>query len=157
MKKLNNSFFERKSEEVAKDLIGRHIVRNVGKDQYVGMISETGAYEGGSRSGLSYAPGDIYVAIFQGGLPTLCIGTEKEKVPSVITIRKVYPVKGFDKTLTTATLSEVFNITKALDKKSVTGNELYFEGNKIDDSGILQITPRMEKMAANCMAYYRMK
>ena len=155
--RLTEEFFARPSMDVARDLVGRHLVRHVGDRRYVAMITETGAYEGGTRRKLQCAPGDIYVAIFRGGYETLCIGTDAEGKASVATIRKAYPIEGTDANLLgSGRLARALHINKGeLEDTSINGPTLYIEGDAIDLSRILTVSPTMEKMAENCLGYYR--
>lgn len=156
--KLTEAFFARDPRSVAKELIGRHLVREIGESRTVGMITEAGAFRGGNRRGLRYGPGMIYVAIFQGGYPTLCIGTDSEGTPSVVTVRKAYPVEGFTETIDgSGDLSRVFRIDKDLDNTSINERPLYIAGEGLEESRVTFISPDMEKMAPNCLGYYRMK
>lgn len=155
--RLDEEFFARPSRPVAEDLIGRRLVRQIGGRQYVALITETGAYKGGNREGLRYGPGKIYVAIFRGGHATLCIGTEDEGVPSVVTVRKAYPMEGVQDNLAgSARLTTALRIDKRLDGKSITEDELFIEGYSIEPTRIRFISPRMERMADNCLGYFRL-
>jgi DNA-3-methyladenine glycosylase len=154
--KLAEGFFARPSILVAPELLGRRLVRRSGSSLYSVEITETGAYRGGKREGLRYAPGRIYVAIFQGGHEMLCIGTEAEDVPSVVTIRKGYPLEGIEGDLgSSAKLTKALRIDKTLDGESIAGDELYIEGKLTDPLRISFITHKMENMAENCLGYYR--
>ena len=90
--KLGEDFFVRNSIEVARDLLGRSLVRSYGGHQMGGLIIETGAFyghegrRGGRAEGLYRPPGIIFIYTGQRGYRTLAIGTEKQDVPSVITI-----------------------------------------------------------------------
>ena len=155
---LKEDFFARPSLDVARDLLGRRLVRKIGSRTYTVMITETGAYEGGSREGLSYAPGKIYVAIFRGGHATLAIGAEAEGKPSVVTVRRAYPLEGVSGDLGgSARLTKALSIDKKLDGKSISGDELYIEGLSIEPSRIIQVTPDLENMAENCLSYFRLR
>jgi 3-methyladenine DNA glycosylase Mpg len=87
-----NAFFSRKSEEVAQDLLGRHIVRKIGDREIVAQILETGAYEGGkenaSRKGMKYTPGTIFLMPFRGHY-FFNIATDKVDYASCIDLRKI--------------------------------------------------------------------
>lgn len=155
--RLAEGFFARPSMEVAQDLIGRRLVRQISGKKYTAMITETGAYRGGNREGLRYGPGKVYVAIFRGGNATLCVGTEAQDVPAVVTIRKAYPLEGLEADLGgSARLTNALHINKQLDGKSISDDELYIEGISVEPSRIRFVAPRMEKMADNCLGYYRL-
>ena len=155
--KLTREFFARPSPIVAPELIGRRLVRNFKDKKYSVLITETGAYEGGKRQGLCYGPGEIYVAIFRGGYEMLCIGTEAIGIPSVVTIRKAYPLEGVDADLTgSGRLSRALHIDKKFECAGIGCTDLYIEGDPAGTSRVLVITPDMEKMAENCLGYYRL-
>ena len=88
-----NTFFSRKSDIVAKDLLGKRISRITNVGEITGTIAETGAYEGGkithSRAGMLYAPGTLFLMPFRG-LKLLNIATDKSAYPSCIEIRKLW-------------------------------------------------------------------
>ncbi len=154
--RLTEEFFARPSVDVAKELIGRRIIRQIGDRQYAALIAETGAYRGGSREGLRYGPGKIYVAMFRGGNSTLCIGTEAAEVSSVVTIRRAYPMEGLQADLGGASrLTKSLNIDKQLNGMPISGDELFIEGQPVDPSAVRYVSPQMEKMAENCLGYFR--
>jgi len=158
MPKLDKEFFAHDPRIVARKLMGMRLVREIKEmgEKYIGIIAETGAYQGGNRDGLRYGPGIIYVPIFQGGHATLAIGTEKEGTPSVVTIRKVYPVEGITEQIKgPGDLARAFKITRDLDKKPIDGDELYIIGEPFLVSRVKLISPKDEKMSANCLGYYR--
>lgn len=86
------AFFGRKSEEVAKDMLGRFLVRNIEGREIVAQVIETGAYEKGkeiaSRNGMKYAPGTIFLMPFRGHY-FFNVATDKPGFPSCVEIRKV--------------------------------------------------------------------
>ncbi len=160
--RLTEDFFARDSREVAQDLLGRELVRNVSPRRvYRGKITETGAYhgyiEGRKREGLAYAPGMIFLYIGQRGYSTFCIATESEGVPSVVTIRELYPLEGIDMPVDgPAKLVRALRIDRSFDGKSINGNNLWIEGNSIGSSEVQFIFPQNRKMAPNCLGYYRL-
>ena len=85
-------FFGRKAEVVARDLLGRLLVRDTETGATGGKIVETGAYEGGkitpSRQGMEYEPGALFLMSVRGSR-LLNIATEKEGKPSCVEIRAV--------------------------------------------------------------------
>lgn len=150
------SFFERRAEVVAEDLIGRRLVREYDHRRYVGIISETGAYEGG-RASLEVAPGIITIEVFQGGNRVLCIGTEARGVASVVTIRKLLPVEGFKEVLDGP---EKVVAQLHLDKELFQGVAMGSDGLWIE-SDTAQPSRRLgpndiRHCAPNCLAYFHL-
>src|SRR3990172_6883186 len=86
------TFFNRDARTVAKDLLGRILVRESERGLTAGRIVETGAFEGDegrkAREGMSYAPGTIYVMPFRGNY-FLNIATGRKGEPSCVEIREV--------------------------------------------------------------------
>lgn len=107
---LNADFFLRDTVEVAQDLLGRYLVRNVNGSALVGMITETEAYigsvdkachaYGGRRtartSTLYAAPGTAYVYLIYGMYNCLNFVTEPEGVAAAVLIRSCVPVYNTD-------------------------------------------------------------
>ncbi len=146
-------FFNRNAKEVAKDLIGRLLVRNTNRGTTAGKIIETGAYEGGSetpsRQGMKYSAGKLFLMPFRGSL-LLNIATDKEGYPSCVEIRQVAV---HDKTLTGSGLvSKFFEITSNLDGL-VLGNEVQIIGEPAKKSKLF----KLEGQTDNCLGYFLLK
>lgn len=106
MAKLNEDFFLRDTVEVARDLLGRYLVRNINGELLVGKITETEAYIGaidkachayGDRvtprtRTLYSAPGTIYVYLIYGMYHCLNFVTEPEGTASAVLVRGCVPV-----------------------------------------------------------------
>lgn len=86
------TFFGRKAEIVARELIGRLLMRIGDKGTTTCEITETGAYEGGSetpsRAGMKYGPGRIFLMPYRGTY-LFNIATGKEGEPSCVEIREL--------------------------------------------------------------------
>lgn len=114
---LDRSFFCRPTLEVAKDLIGKTLVREHEEGLLVGRIVETEAYtqydpafhgwrlvdqETGAirREGKGYdlfaAPGTAYVYLNYGMYWLLNVVTEPEGIGGAVLIRGVEPIEGID-------------------------------------------------------------
>jgi len=85
-------FFSRDARTVAKDLLGRLLVRASDEGITAGKIIETGAFENdegrSSRKGMLYAPGTIYIMPFRGNY-FLNIATGRKDEASCVLIRDV--------------------------------------------------------------------
>jgi len=111
MKKLSLAFYQRKDVvEIAKDLLGKIVVTNIGGKITSGRIVETEAYVAnvdkashaynGKRTlrneAMYAAAGAIYVYICYGMHNMLNIVTNDLNVPDAILIRALEPINGFD-------------------------------------------------------------
>tara|TARA_Y100000034_G_scaffold136858_1_gene216439 strand:+ start:5237 stop:5704 length:468 start_codon:yes stop_codon:yes gene_type:complete len=143
-------FFKRNPEEVARDLVGRSLIRNAETGSVSGKILETGAYRGGketpSRSGMKYAPGTIFLMPFRGSL-FLNIASEKEGFPSCVEIRKV---AFFDEATTgPGAVTRYLALQNDLDGV-ILGDELEIEGRSSKNVVRSLSTGRSD----NCLGYY---
>lgn len=105
---LNPEFFNRETLEVAPDLLGKYLVREIHGHQLVGKIVEVEAYKGSMDKGAhSYKykrtprtevmfgpPGHAYVYLIYGMYHCLNAITDKEGEPCGILIRAIEPIKG---------------------------------------------------------------
>ena len=147
-------FFARKAEEVARDLLGRTLVRNTERGGYIGgRITETAAYEDGKETeqmkGMRYAPGTIFLMPFRGHL-FLNIATDRKNCPSCVAIREVaFPdkvVRG------PGAVSNHLGLTRNLDG-ILLGNELEILGEQPEDLKI-----RKTREGPNyCLGYFSVK
>jgi 3-methyladenine DNA glycosylase Mpg len=146
-------FFGRRSEEVAKDLLGRFIVRNTNKGTTAGRIVQTGAYEGGkevpSRKGMKYAPGTVFLMPFRGHY-FFNISTDREDFPSCVEIRAVAfhdrIVRG------SGAVANYLGVRKGLDGV-LFGEELEISGEGVEESRI----KRIKAGSDNCKGYFSVK
>lgn len=151
MKTLPNSFFNRKTLRVARDLIGKYLVREVGGQILREKIIETEAYVGPhdlachssrgktERNKIMFEKaGTIYVYFTYGMHWMLNIVTEEKDYPAAVLIRGTEHVSG------PARLTKKFKIDKKLNGKilgKISG--LWIEdGPKIPPRKILR-TPRI--------------
>lgn len=128
MKKiLPTRFFDRPTLIVAKDLLGKFLVRKIGQEEVAAMITEVEAYVG-SHDLASHASrgktkrtevmfgkaGYWYVYLIYGMYHCLNIVTEKEGYPAAILIRSVAGIKGPGR------VCRYFRISKEFNKKPAT-------------------------------------
>jgi DNA-3-methyladenine glycosylase len=110
MKRLRQKFFRQKTERVAKDLLGKFLVRKIGKKKISGLIVETEAYVGphdlashASRgrtqrtSTMFRDAGHWYVYMVYGFYHCLNIVTENEDYPAAVLIRAIEPLEGIER------------------------------------------------------------
>jgi len=101
---LKREFFKRKTELVARDLLGKFLVRKIGRNILAGMVVETEAYVGPhdlachaskgrtKRTEVMFGPAGVwYVYMIYGMYYCLNIVTEEKEYPSAILIRALEP------------------------------------------------------------------
>ena len=109
MEPLSESFFARDTVEVARDLIGKTLIRREGKTKISGMIIETEAYRGEEdlachcragrtpRTEIMYGPaGRAYVYLIYGMYWLLNVVTEGVGSPGAVLIRAIEPLEGLE-------------------------------------------------------------
>lgn len=109
MKRLERSFFERNTVEVAQSLIGCRLVRRIGEIEASAVIVETEAYRGSDdpashahrgvtpRNKLMFGQaGMLYVYFSYGMHHCMNIVTETEGQPGAVLLRAAEPVEGLD-------------------------------------------------------------
>jgi len=141
---LDATFFDRHTAVVARELIGKYVVRRVGRRKIALMITETEAYHG-FKDKASHAirgqtqrnapmfdrPGTIYIYLIYGMYWMLNITCGKEKYPAAVLIRGLEGVKGPGR------LAKALKIDRKLNgKKLGRANGLW-----IEDRGV-KISPR---------------
>ena len=108
MEKLGRDFFDRDTVEVARDLLGKILVRRVDGMTLSGRITETEAYVGRmdkachaygykrtARTETLFAPpGTAYIYLIYGIYHCLNFVTEPEGEPSAVLLRGLEPVDG---------------------------------------------------------------
>lgn len=106
---LPRSFYARDTVEVARDLLGKRLVRNLAGRRVAGIIIETEAYRGEEDQGchckagrtprteVMYGPpGHGYVYFVYGMHWMFNVVTEQENNPGAVLIRGLRPVEGED-------------------------------------------------------------
>ena len=154
------AFFARGSESVAKDLLGRTLVREGEKD-IIASIREVAAWEGDAMAsrykGILNAPGTIFIPI-QYGKSILGLATDKIGTPSCVTLISAIVGNGEEEELVQGT----GNLSKALeiDKDSFDGlplrlSPLWIGGQSIDSDRIIK--RNKPKVPGNCLGYFYFK
>ncbi len=164
MNKLTRSFYERSTELVAKELLGKILVHESGGVKISGKIAETEAYLGvadkaahsfggrkTNRVNVMYgAPGHSYVFMIYGMYYCFNVVTEKPGIPEAVLIRALEPVEGleemsvnrFGKSYTTLSKREKLNLTNGPGKlcgalaidKALNGEDLCGDRLYIEDN-----------------------
>ena len=105
--RLKESFFTRDTVQVARDLVGKRLVRLEGNQRISGIILETEAYRGEEdlachcragrtpRTEIMYGPaGRAYIYLIYGMYWLLNFVTETDGSPGAVLIRAIAPKEG---------------------------------------------------------------
>ena len=146
-------FFGRKSEEVAKDLLGKLLLKTTDTGSTSGRIIQTGAYECGnetpSREGMKYAPGTLFLMPYRGS-SLLNIATDERGFPSCVEIREIAFHDG--KITGSGAVAKFFEIGADLDG-ILLGDEIQIIGEPVDRSKVKKIHGAVD----NCIGYFLIK
>lgn len=166
---LNRKFYERDTLKVARELLGKKLVRQVGGINLSGMIVETEAYCGQEdsachahrgetpRNSIMFGkPGHAYVYFTYGMHYMLNLVTEAEGSPCAVLIRAIEPIDGIEAMETRrkkkgsqltngpAKLCQALSIDKSLNSWDVTtGSKLWVEDYKRISAKSIISTPRI--------------
>lgn len=123
-KNLDREFFARDTLEVARDLIGQYVVRNMDGYLLAGRIVEVEAYIGEddpacharfgptNRNRVMYGPGGFsYVYFIYGMYNMLNIVSDREGFPAAVLIRALEPIEGMAKMKELRDSSQIENLT----------------------------------------------
>ena len=143
-------FFSRKSEIVARELIGKQILRTANNGSVSCMIAETGAYEGGnindSRKGMLYVPGTLFLMPFRA-YKLLNIATDREGFPSCVEIRRIQLI---DKQI-----KGPGSISKFLGLEGLDGMLLGNEVQILDNTNLANpMVIKSDGKSENCLGYF---
>lgn len=140
MVKLDNKFFQRDAEVVAKELLGKILVRKINKKEMRAKIVETEAYydeqdpasracqKGDLRDTMMMEAGRILVyGVHNNWLINFV--TDKEKKASAVLLRAVEPMNFKAKASGPGLLTKSLNINKNFHKKFL-GKGLWVEDNR---------------------------
>lgn len=107
---MDREFFQQDAINLAKDILGKYLIREYNKKQIVSKIVETEAYMGIMDKGahvygdkrtertkpLYLDGGHIYVYLIYGMYYCLNISANKENVPECVLIRAIEPIEGIE-------------------------------------------------------------
>ncbi len=150
-KKLDQNFYLQPTLKVARELLGKIIVRQFNGQILAGRIVETEAYIGESdpachayggmtpRNKIMYLPGGYAYVYFTYGMHyCFNVVTEKEGFPAAVLIRAVEPIEGielmkkfrntnniYNLTNGPAKFCQAFKIDKSLNGTSLLGDEIF--------------------------------
>jgi DNA-3-methyladenine glycosylase len=166
--KLARSFYERKTIDVARDLVGMYLVRKHPDGTTIGKIVETEAYVGPEdkachasrgrtpRTSVMFgAPGHAYVYFIYGFHNMLNIVTEPEGFPAAVLIRAVEPTEEIPLMQARRDMKDIrqlasgpgklcdaFAIDRSLNGIDVCGSVLYVEDHN-EPAGRIVSRPRV--------------
>lgn len=146
MEKLPRSFYDRDTVEVARDLLGKHLVHVAGGRRRVGRIVEVEAYLGPhdlaahSAKGLTPRtkvmfgpPGHAYVYLVYGMHWCMNCVTQAEGHASAVLLRALEPVENVEgRTQGPGLLCKALGITGALHGEDLTGRRLWVERPEVE-------------------------
>lgn len=132
-KTLGNNFFKRDTVEVAKNLLGKKIIRNISGNFFCAKIVETEAYLGledkachsyggniTKRNEILYKEaGTIYVYLIYGMYNLLNIVTKNENDPEAVLIRAVEPIENID-AMAVNRFGKIYKDLSSYQKKNLT-------------------------------------
>ena len=157
--KLPESFYSRPAVDVAVDLIGKVLVRQVGRTRMAGIIVETEAYVGShdlachaskgktARTSVMFGPpGRAYVYMIYGVYYCLNAVTERTGYPAAVLIRAIEPLDGLhamkrrrpkaardiDIGSGPGKLCQAMSIDRDLNAVSLRGRSLWIENHDMD-------------------------
>jgi DNA-3-methyladenine glycosylase len=167
--KLPRSFYSRLTLDVASELLGKVLVRRLGRKNLAGQIVETEAYVGPHdlachasrghtpRTSIMFGPpGYTYVYMIYGFYFCLNVVTAPKGYPAAVLIRAVEPIENVDlmcelrnnpeRDINIASgpgkLCMAMSIDKQLNGENLLGTTIWIEDRKLDP-GPIRTTPRV--------------
>ncbi len=146
LKKLNEKFYLRDADIVAKELLGCYIVCEDNSIKKVGKIVETEAYLGGhdlashsskgltERNEVMFRKGGVaYIYMIYGIYYCLNVVVREAGYPAAVLIRAIEPVAGITgKTSGPGLLCKAMNIDKSFNGKSLLSKDFYILGREVN-------------------------
>lgn len=138
---LPRNFYLRTTLDVARELLGMHLVRGPGPRRRVGRIVETEAYQGPedlaahssrgrtARTDVMFGPpGRAYVYLIYGFWNCLNVVTGRAGTPHAVLIRALEPLEGIEaRTCGPGLLCRALDIDRRLNGADLRGQELWIE------------------------------
>lgn len=161
MHRLSRSFFENETPTVARQLLGKSLVRMIGAERLSGMIVEVEAYRGSddpashayrgktARNEVMFgAAGHSYVYFTYGAHYCLNVTTEAVGNPGAVLIRALEPIRGIKLMMKNRGIDDVTNITNGPGKLTqalkIDGS---LNGEDLVTSKVLYLTEGVESLA----------
>ncbi|MCE3268336.1 MAG: DNA-3-methyladenine glycosylase [Burkholderiales bacterium] len=145
MYKLEYEFYNRDTQLVARELLGKYLIHKYNNIEMIGRIVETEAYIGAhdlaahSAKGLTDRTkimfgkaGFAYVYLIYGIHHCMNVVTEEEGAGCAVLIRALEPVANINaKTSGPGLLCKAMNINKSLNAKSLLGDDFYIAAPEV--------------------------
>jgi len=146
--RLNRSFYSRYTPDVARDLLGSVLVREIGGEVLRSKVVEVEAYRGSDdpashayrgvtkRTAVMFGePGHAYVYFIFGNHHCLNLTTESEGEPGAVLIRAVEPLEGIEEMRRRRGVQELTNLTSGPGKLTrALGIDLRLNGEDVVES-----------------------
>lgn len=156
MRKLEHSFFAKPAAELAHDLIGKIVVRRVGRKEFRARIVETEAYVGPhdlachaakgrtKRTEVMFGPpGRAYVYLIYGVYDMFNIVAGDVDDPQAVLVRAAEPLDGWSADLSgPGKFTRALQITRAQNGIDLTSQRLHFVDDPTDRPQVF-VTPRI--------------
>jgi len=150
MRVLPSSFYCRNTKVVARQLLGKYLIRKIGRRKLIGKIVETEAYFQDDPASHAYRgktersapmfeePGRAYVYFIYGNHYCLNAVTEKTGVAGAVLIRALEPIKGVrSATNGPGKLTKTFKIDRKLNRAGLTKGTLVIAEEKTERYNIV--------------------
>jgi len=157
MRKLSRGFYKREADIVARELLGKYLVRQHGSQKLTGMIVETEAYLGEhdlachtskgmtERTKVMFGPpGHAYIYMIYGMYYCTNVVTGDVGQGAAVLIRALEPVKNIqDRTCGPGLLSRAMYIDKKLNGINLLGREMYIADEPDEGPVSIAKSPRI--------------
>jgi len=168
MKSLPRSFYSRNTAVVAKQLLGKYLVRKIGRKKLIGRIVETEAYLENDPASHAYKgktprcapmfehPGYAYIYFIYGNHYCLNAVTEKFGHAGAVLIRSLEPVKNIKlPTNGPGKLTKALRIYRRLNRADLTRGNLIIEMGKLERFDIIRAKRiGLSKASEKLLRYY---
>jgi len=158
--KIDRKFFAREAEEVARDLLGRTLVRERGnKSSLYARLTEVAPWDESNSmvKETLYAPG-TFLVLTRYAKKVFGVATEEIGVPSCVTFisAAIGDRRGFrEYAKGPGNLSKVLEVEKELDGVPIDFSPMWIGGESVSNDRIHQRKP--SRLPAGCMGYFYFK
>ncbi len=153
---MSEKFFLQDVRVVARELLGRELIRKIGERRIRGIITETEAYCGLRDKGshvyrgrtkrnepMFGPPGTIYVYLIYGMYYCINFVTGPRGKPSAVLIRGIRMLDGNIELNGPGKVTRAFGITKFLNNKNILHNDRLMLGRRVIEPIKIIRTPRI--------------
>jgi DNA-3-methyladenine glycosylase len=157
MQKLPRAFYDRDTVQVARELLGNHLIHLSGGVERIGRIVETEAYLGphdlaahsargltGRNKVMFGPPGHAYVYFIYGMYYCMNVVTEREGHASAVLLRALEPVQNLEgRTQGPGLLCRAMNINKELNAHDLLSDNFYIAAPARNQPAVIVKRPRV--------------